>query len=126
MSKYRIAIAGSTQHTVQCAEALFASPEFEITWILTPQPRLLGRKQILTKNPLHLFAEEHHVPLILLENTIDAAIQHRILTMNSAQAVDFLLVIDFGYLIPDWLLDLPAIAPLNVHLSALPAGRGRP
>jgi methionyl-tRNA formyltransferase len=35
-----------------------------------------------------------------------------------------LLVVDFGYLIPTWLLQLPAIAPLNIHPSELPKWRG--
>ena len=37
---------------------------------------------------------------------------------------DILIVVDFGFLIPSWLLDLPKIAPLNIHPSLLPRWRG--
>jgi methionyl-tRNA formyltransferase len=38
--------------------------------------------------------------------------------------VDFLLVVDFGYIVPNRLLELPTIAPVNIHPSELPKYRG--
>jgi methionyl-tRNA formyltransferase len=37
---------------------------------------------------------------------------------------DFLLVVDFGYYIPDWLIHFPRQLAINVHPSALPQYRG--
>lgn len=123
MMKYTIAIAGSTAHTRMCAEALTqgADADFEIVWILTPEPKVLGRQQILTKNPLHLFAEEHQIPVITIAQKIDENVRAQIETQPRP---DFLLVVDFGYLVPDWLLEFPKIAPLNIHPSLLPRWRG--
>jgi methionyl-tRNA formyltransferase len=117
---YSIAIAGSTSHTVQCAEALLADPDCSISWILTPAPKPVGRKQIITPNPLHQFAEVHDLPFFLVDKKIDQEIQAEL----PLQKPDLLLVVDFGYLIPKWLLELPLQAPLNIHPSDLPRWRG--
>ena len=37
---------------------------------------------------------------------------------------DFLIVSAYGKLLPDWLLDAPNIAPVNIHFSLLPKYRG--
>lgn len=124
MSSYSIALAGSTTHTVQCAEAIIKDGLFDVRWILTPPPKPIGRKQILTKNPLHVFAEEHQIPVIFVEQKIDQNVKDQVLAHHVSTPLDFLLVVDFGYLVPKWLLELPKLAPLNVHPSNLPRWRG--
>jgi methionyl-tRNA formyltransferase len=119
--KYRLAIAGSTQHTVQMAQALAADDIFEIVWTLSPVPKLIGRKQILTKNPLQIWSETQNCKTLLVQKKIDSQLAD--LTKQAGE-IDLLLVVDFGYLIPKWLLDLPKISPLNIHPSALPKWRG--
>jgi methionyl-tRNA formyltransferase len=120
-SPFTISIAGSTSHTVQCAQALLDDGRFKVTWILTPPPKPIGRKQVITKNALHVFAEEHQIPVIFVDKKIDSEVQSAVEDFDQP---DFLLVVDFGYLIPDWLLKWPKIAPLNVHPSLLPRWRG--
>jgi len=125
MKPYLIAIAGSTSHTVQCAEALLKSDRFLISWIVTPAPKPIGRTQTLTKNPFHQWAENHQMKVILLHKKIDLDLRTQIEhELTSSGSIDFLLVVDFGYLIPNWLLLTPRIAPLNIHPSLLPKWRG--
>ncbi len=118
---YRIAVAGSTEHTCLCVESLLADPRFEVVWMLTPEPKFIGRQKILTKNPVQLLAEKAKIPAILLKEKIDESVRSEIVKYLP---IDFLLVVDFGYIIPKWLLELPKIAPLNVHPSELPRWRG--
>ena len=118
---YTVAIAGSTDHTVICAEALRNDPRFTISWVLTPSPRLVGRNQLLTKNALHVWSEKHGIPTIFVEKSINEDVK---ILIKQQQSVDFLLVVDFGYLIPQWLLTIPHIAPVNIHPSDLPKYRG--
>lgn len=118
---YSVIVAGSTTRTVLCAEALLADPRFTLTGIITPSPKPIGRKHILTKNPLQLFGEEHALPITLIEKKIDSSIQAHLETVKRP---DFLLVVDFGYIVPKWLLVWPTIAPVNVHPSHLPKYRG--
>lgn len=122
-TSYHIAIAGTTAHTVMCAEALRQDRRFSIPWVLTPHPKPVGRKQIVTKNPLHQWAEVHNIPVSLVDKKINQEIKSQITTLSS-RTPDFLLVVDFGYIVPDWLLAFPTIAPLNIHPSELPKYRG--
>ncbi|GIK83442.1 MAG: methionyl-tRNA formyltransferase [Patescibacteria group bacterium] len=119
--KYTIAIAGTTKRTLQCAEALLKSNLFEIVWILTPIAKPVGRKQVISPNPMDLFAQEKNIPVVYVEKKLDSSIQEKIALLPHP---DLLLVVDFGYIIPNWLLQLPKIAPLNIHPSQLPKWRG--
>lgn len=117
-----ISIAGTTDHTVQCVEALKNDSRFSIAWVLTPEPQPIGRKKIVTKNPMHIWAEKNNVPLILVKKKIDQEIKDQI--SNIPSSISYLLVVDFGYLIPNWLLSFPQKMPINIHPSALPKFRG--
>lgn len=138
----KIAAAGSTHQTVKCLQTLDKSPQFEISWVLTPAPKKIGRDQKLSKNPAHSWVEKTNkqqsqqnkqhpsLPLITISKKINQDIKQEIeyLTaqdkLNSPAWPDLLLVVDFGYLIPDWLLELPKKAPVNLHPSKLPRWRG--
>ncbi len=120
-SVLRVAIAGSTERSVQCARALQNDPRFSLSWVLTPTAKPVGRKQLLTSTPLAVFASTESLPVVLVDNRLSEETQSEI----AALAIpDFLLVVDFGYLVPQWLLQLPRIAPINIHPSALPRWRG--
>ena len=121
MKKYTIAVAGSTHRTTQCTKKLFTSNLFEISWILTPIPKPIGRKQIVTPNPLDKFASDNGIITTWIDTKITTETQSEIFKLEKP---DFLLVVDFGYIIPKWLLKLPKIAPLNIHPSELPRWRG--
>ena len=121
MKKFAVAVAGSTKNTVKLVQALSADDRFQISWCLTPAAKILGRKKVLTQNPLHQWADKHQVPTILIDQPKLIAVKDRI---TSQTTPDFLLVADFGYFIPQWLLHLPKLASINIHPSALPAWRG--
>lgn len=120
-SKIKIALAGSTERTVICADAIISDERFEVPWVLTPSPRIVGRKKKLTQNPLHKWAQEHKIATTLVEKKINEEVKNSVMVAGNT---DFLLVVDFGYMIPQWLLELPKIAPLNIHPSLLPRWRG--
>ncbi|MFZ5377032.1 MAG: formyltransferase family protein [Patescibacteria group bacterium] len=122
--KIHIAVAGSTEYTTLLAGVLHQHQSFHIPWILTPQPRAIGRKQIVTPNPLHKFAQDNLIKTILVDKKIDVGIRQQIELANQVKPADYLLVVDFGYLIPEWLISLPKKQPLNVHPSRLPEWRG--
>lgn len=113
----QIAVAGSTKHSLMVAQALANDSRFNICWILTPSPKKVGRKQEILNNPLHQWAITNQVRFQLIDKKINE------ISPNFPQP-DFLLVVDFGYFIPNWLLSLPKLAPINIHPSALPKWRG--
>ncbi len=121
---YKIAIAGTTVRTEACAKTLHQDSRFELIGVITPGPKPVGRKKILTKNPLHLWAEKEQITVVTVENKLTVATLAKITDPKHWPRPDFLLVVDFGYLVPDKLLAWPKIAPLNIHPSALPKWRG--
>jgi methionyl-tRNA formyltransferase len=118
---YSVAVAGSTAYTAQCGQALASDERFEVIWTLSPIPKPIGRKQVITRNPLDLWAETQSIPNFRVDRKIDAQLKE---TLGKAPQPDFLLVVDFGYLVPTWLLELPRRYPVNIHPSDLPAWRG--
>lgn len=122
--KLTVAVAGTTTRTLQCLEALYDDPRFEVTWVLTPEPKPIGRKQVVTQNPVHQFALKHSITPYLVQKKITAQLTDAIKQVAQTHPIDFLLVVDFGYFVPNWLLNLPTKAPVNIHPSALPSWRG--
>ncbi len=116
----RIGVCGTTENTVTCVEALYNDPRFEVLWVVTPTPRPIGRKQTLTPSPLDTWAQEKGLQVWHVEKNLKP-LQETLLT---APAIDYLLVVDFGYIVPQWLIDIPSICPINIHPSDLPKYRG--
>lgn len=125
LPKITLGACGSTERTVQCLEALLQSKEaqFQVRWVITPPPKPVGRKQILTPSPVELWAKQHDIEVRHVRKKL-SEIQEKILAGADQHPIDVLLVVDFGYIIPQWLLDLPQTAPINVHPSDLPKYRG--
>ncbi len=116
----KVALVGSTTNTTKLAQALLNDDTVQVSWVLTPAPKPLGRKKVLTKNPLHQWALDNDISSILIHQPKLSSVKAEVL---SQEKPDILLVADFGYLVPKWLLDLPKVAPVNVHPSRLPEWR---
>ncbi len=119
MTNLSIAFAGSTQYAHNILTCLIQN-NFTIPYVLTPRPKLVGRNQILTFNPVEKLCQKENLTFFSLDQKIGEYKNH-ILQMPK---VDFLLVTDFGYFIPNWLLNLPRFSTLNIHPSLLPKWRG--
>lgn len=119
-----IAIAGSTIFSTQVTKALHDHQfgKFKITSILTPTPKPVGRSQAIVPNPFHQLAIDQKIPHLLVDRSLKH-FQPQIVDLLQP-SIDVLLVVDFGYLIPQWLLDLPKLATINIHPSKLPEWRG--
>jgi methionyl-tRNA formyltransferase len=120
----KILVAGSTNHTLELIEALAKDTKFTITGVLTPAAKPIGRTQTLTPNPVETWAKSQQLPVISVFEKIDQTVQKNINEHKNSFGCDFLLIVDFGYFLPNWLLKIPEIAPVNVHPSKLPAWRG--
>lgn len=121
---FYIAVAGSTAFSTQVTQTLINHPDrkFKITNILTPAPKPVGRHKTIIPNPLHQLAFDQEIPQLLVNRSLKHYQQQILEQMQPS--IDVLLVVDFGYLIPQWLLDLPKLATINIHPSKLPEWRG--
>jgi methionyl-tRNA formyltransferase len=116
--KRKIAFAGSSIYSQTILETLSKS-DFEISYVLVPAPRPCGRKKILTDCPVALYCQENKIQYFYVDKKIKE-VKEKIISLD----LDLFLVMDFGYFIPEWLINLPKFKALNIHPSLLPEWRG--
>lgn len=115
----KVVFAGTPEVAVPSLRAILADPRFEVVAVLTQPDRPAGRGQALQKSPIKLAAEAANLKILQPEKLKDAA-----LAELAAIEMDFLAVVAYGLLLPQAALDLPRIAPINLHFSLLPKYRG--
>ncbi len=88
--------------------------------VLTGSSKPAGRGRKMTHTPVFMVAHDKGVPVIETKFLDDPVIIRKI----QIESPSFLVVFDFGQKVPSKILELPRIAPLNVHPSLLPKYRG--
>ncbi|RJQ26803.1 methionyl-tRNA formyltransferase [Candidatus Parcubacteria bacterium] len=111
-----IVFFGSSEYSVIAAKTIHTKIPISLTITLTDRP---NKKGALTPNPVKVFAQENNIPVITT-NKLDEKVIEEIQKKNP----DFLIVADFGLILPQKLLNLPKYAPLNIHHSLLPQYKG--
>jgi len=115
----RIAFMGSPSIAQGVLEALIAAGH-EIACVYSQPPRPAGRGQKLTPTPVHAFAEsrglEVRTPKSLKKGDEQAAF--------AALNLDAAVVVAYGLILPQPILDAPRLGCLNMHASILPRWRG--
>ncbi len=115
----RIAFMGSPSIALGVLEALIAAGH-EIACVYSQPPRPSGRGQKLTPTPVHAFAEarglEVRTPKSLKKSEEQVAF--------AALGLDAAVVVAYGLILPQPILDAPRLGCLNMHASILPRWRG--
>ncbi|OGJ22543.1 MAG: hypothetical protein A2804_02095 [Candidatus Pacebacteria bacterium RIFCSPHIGHO2_01_FULL_46_10] len=112
-----IILAGTPHVTVTVAEALVSAGHI-LVGVICPFPKPVGRKKIVTPCEVELWAVKKHILVFHVDQTV---LQNKSVDLPPA---DVLVVADFGFLIPAWLLHHPSHGALNLHPSLLPRWRG--
>jgi methionyl-tRNA formyltransferase len=115
----RIAFLGSDRWSVPSLEALAESPH-EVAIVATRPPKPAGRGSKLTPTPVADAARRLGVPLVEPSTVKSGQGLERL----EAARPDVLVVVAYGEILPAAVLDLPAVAPVNLHFSLLPELRG--
>lgn len=118
MSKVNIVLWGTPYLSVAIAQSLLKSTNIQA--IITTPDTLQGRKKMLTPSPLKTFAQEHNIPVFNPDklNTPETA------KLLQSLKSDIWLVIAYGKIIPQSILDIMPNKVLNIHPSRLPQYRG--
>jgi len=115
----RVAYLGNDAWSVPALRALAAS-EHGLTLVVTAVPRPAGRGNETTPTPVAAAARSLGLDLAEVETVRSGEGLDRL----AAAAPDVLAVVAYGELLPPGVLELPRIAPVNLHFSLLPALRG--
>ena len=115
----RVAFLGSDRWSVPSLEALHESSH-EVALVATRAPKPAGRGSKLTPTPVAESARGLGLPLI------EPATVKSGEGLGSLREVrpDVLVVVAYGEILPAAVLELPRIAPVNLHFSVLPELRG--
>src|SRR5690606_1191829 len=111
LSPARIAFAGTPELAVPSLERLAAS-SVTVPWVLTQPDRPAGRGRRVTAAPVKRVAERLGLRVLQPATLRDPALAAALGT-----PVDLLLVVAYGLLLPQWLLQWPRLGCVNLHAS---------
>lgn len=116
--KVRTIFMGTPDFAVPGLKSLLSDESFEVVAVFTQPDKPVGRKQILTPPPIKVLAQEFDIPVYQPESIRTE--KEKIAEIKA----DLIVVIAYGKIIPQNILDLPKFNCVNVHASLLPKYRG--
>ena len=114
-----IVFFGTAEFAVPSLESLLAAGH-NVLAVVTQPDKPQGRGMQVTASPIKKTAERHGLTVLQPRRVRAESFIARMREL----APDILAVAAFGQIVPQALLDLPRLAPINVHGSLLPKYRG--
>ncbi len=119
--KIKVAFFGTSDRSTEILNSL--KNNFDFRFCVTKLDAKVGRKQILTPSGVKTWAVENSVPFIEVESLKNENID-KVLELVNKEKVDYIIVADFSFIIPQQILDNDSSTLINVHFSLLPMYRG--
>ncbi len=116
----KILFAGTPDFAATSLEALIAQGDHQLVGVLTQPDRRAGRGRKLCPPPVKVVAEQASLPVLQPTSARDPAV---IETLRALDA-DVMVVVAYGQILNQALIDLPRLGTINVHASLLPRWRG--
>lgn len=93
----------------------------DVVTVVTSPDSSTGRKRVLTPSPVALLAEELRIPLLKPER-----VKNNLELVGQLQKLDadIFIVVSYGKILPQEIIDMPQLKTLNIHFSRLPEYRG--
>ncbi len=118
--KIKVYFMGAGAFASPVLRALCADDKIEIVGVATQPDKAAGRKRILTPSPLAQWADGHGIYCERVVSVNTDEFMERLRGLNP----DLVIVVSFGQLLKQPLLDIPPFGCMNVHASILPRYRG--
>jgi methionyl-tRNA formyltransferase len=116
----KIIFAGTPDFAAAHLQALLDNPQHSVIAVYTQPDRPAGRGKKLKASPVKLLAEANDLPVLQPQSLKDPE-QQQILADLQA---DIMVVVAYGLILPQAVLDIPRLGCINVHGSILPRWRG--
>jgi methionyl-tRNA formyltransferase len=120
MTPLRIIFMGTAELSCASLEKLAASEGFQITAVVTQPDKPKGRELKLQPSPVKILAEHLKLPVW---QPVRAREESFISQLRELKP-DLMIVVAYGQILPQAILDLPVFGCVNVHTSLLPKYRG--
>lgn len=118
MKKFRVIFMGTPEFAVPCLAALHE--QCEVIGVVTQPDKPRGRGQRLAPSPVKAWAVEHNLEVFQPEKIKTEEFTAQLERMKP----DLMVVVAFGQILSQRILDIPAYGCINVHASLLPRYRG--
>ncbi len=116
----RVVFMGTPEFSVPILTAIIGHG-YEVVAAYTQPPRPAGRRGLeLTKSPVHEKAEQFGIPVFTPKSLKGAEEQDVFASLEA----DVAIVVAYGLLLPQAILDAPRLGCYNGHASLLPRWRG--
>jgi methionyl-tRNA formyltransferase len=115
----RLVFLGTPAFAVPTLESMVEAGH-EVLAVVTQPDRPKGRGQTLAASPVKLAAANLGIPVFQPERIRRPEALERL----TALAPDAMVVVGYGQIIPQSVIDIPRLGIVNVHASLLPAYRG--
>ncbi|MBQ6267455.1 MAG: methionyl-tRNA formyltransferase [Clostridia bacterium] len=115
----RIVFMGTPAFAVPCLQRLLDLGH-TVTGVFTQPDKPQGRHGILTPPPVKTLALAHGLPVYQPDKMRDGTA----LELLQAAAPELVIVVAYGKILPQALLDVPPCGCINIHASLLPQLRG--
>ncbi|MFB9866692.1 methionyl-tRNA formyltransferase [Vreelandella sulfidaeris] len=119
MSRLRVVFAGTPEFAASSLATLLES-QHEVVAVYTQPDRPAGRGRKLSPSPVKQLALEHNLPVYQPQTLKEPAAQAELAGLDA----DIMVVVAYGLLLPQAVLDTPRLGCINVHASLLPRWRG--
>ena len=115
----RTIFMGTPEFAVPCLQVLL-DHGCEVAAVVTQPDRAKGRGNKLTAPPVKVLAEQHHIPVFQPEKVKTPEFVDTLKELKP----DIIIVVAFGQILSQAILDIPPLGCVNVHASLLPKYRG--
>lgn len=115
----KIIFAGTPDFSVAPLKALIDS-NHEVVAVYTQPDRPAGRGRKLSPSPVKACALEHGIPVYQPEKLKSAEDQQPLIDLKA----DLMVVVAYGIILPEVILNAPLLGCINIHASLLPRWRG--
>ena len=116
----RLVFCGTPQFAVPTLEALVAA-EHEVSLAISQPDKPVGRSGYVLPTPVKQAAQALGIPVMQPEKLKgNEALRAQLLALEP----DAIVVVAYGRILPQWMLDLPRYGCVNGHASLLPRWRG--
>lgn len=118
MKRLRTVFMGTPDFAVPCLARL--SDISEVVGVVTQPDKKRGRGQKLTPSPVKAFAQAHGLSVYQPQRVREEEFAVELKRLSP----ELIVVVAFGQILPQRVLDIPPLGCINVHASLLPRYRG--
>lgn len=111
---------GTPEFAVLPLKNLLANKDFEVIAIYTKEPKKANRGKKLTISPVHKIANENNIKIFTPKTLKNPQAQEEVQKLQS----DLAIVVAYGLILPNEILQAPKFGCINIHPSLLPKWRG--